>query len=140
MPANGNDGKSGIGVRLELRSPSDWPAECFLGAVGIASLSRGGGWTRAPPLFLRSVNPISTRGTHYSHPILCAPPPAFQSLKRPSITIFRAIFVDSGKLFCQDRSIGVRNFVYPRLPLVIKHQVEKKLVVAISMLKNSKIK
>ena len=37
----------------------------------------------APPLFGRSVNPISTRGgTYYPHPVIHAPPD-FQTLRRP---------------------------------------------------------
>ena len=34
----------------------------------------------APPVIGRSVNPISTRGAHYPHPVLQAPPPGFSSL------------------------------------------------------------
>ena len=41
--------------------------------------SQAGG-ARAPPLFGRSVNPISTRGAHYPPPVLCAPPPIFSDL------------------------------------------------------------
>ena len=41
-----------------------------------AGLSQAGGLGESvpPPLFDRSVNPISTRGAHYPHPVLCAPP------------------------------------------------------------------
>ena len=46
------------------------------------SQAGGPGEARAPPLFGRSVNPISTRGAHYPHPVLRAPPD-FQTLRRP---------------------------------------------------------
>ena len=35
----------------------------------------GAGGARASPDFGISVNPISTRGAYYPHPVLCAPPP-----------------------------------------------------------------
>ena len=40
-----------------------------------AGLSQGGGGASAlaPPVFGRSVNPISTTGAHYPHPVLQAP-------------------------------------------------------------------
>ena len=34
----------------------------------------GAGEAYAPPVFGGSVNPISTRGAHYPHPLLPAPP------------------------------------------------------------------
>ena len=46
-----------------------------------AVASGGAGEALAPPVFGRSVNPISTRGTHYPHPVLLAPPD-FQTLRR----------------------------------------------------------
>ena len=36
-----------------------------------SGLSQAGGW--GAPVFDRSVNPISTRGAHYPHPVLQAP-------------------------------------------------------------------
>ena len=36
-------------------------------------LQAGGGRAPHPTLFDRSANPISTRGAHYPHPVLCAP-------------------------------------------------------------------
>ena len=36
-----------------------------------------------PPLFDRSVNPISTRRAHYSHPVLRAPPRIFRPCEGP---------------------------------------------------------
>ena len=43
-----------------------------------------------PPLklFDTSVNPISTRGAHYPHPVICALPD-FQTLRRPRIVCTR---------------------------------------------------
>ena len=47
---------------------------------------------RAPtPLFVRSVNPISTRGAHYPQPVLRAPPPDFQTLRRPCTPYWSAL-------------------------------------------------
>ena len=49
---------------------------------------RGAGGAQAPPVFGRSVNPISTRGggAHSPHPVLQAPPD-FQTLRRPCYII-----------------------------------------------------
>ena len=40
----------------------------------------GGGGGRAPPVFCRSVNPVSIRGAHYAHQITTCPPPGFSDL------------------------------------------------------------
>ena len=45
---------------------------------------RGAGGALDPSVFGRSVNPISTRGAHYPHPVLRAPP-GYQTLRRPCI-------------------------------------------------------
>ena len=34
---------------------------------------KGGGGTQAPSVFVRSTNPMSTRGPHFPHPVLRAP-------------------------------------------------------------------
>ena len=41
-----------------------------------------GGHVPPPPVFGRSVNPISTRGAHSPHPVLRAPSD-FETLRRP---------------------------------------------------------
>ena len=56
----------------------------------IRHVSNGGaGGAYAPPVFGRSVNPISTRGSHYPHPVLLAPPD-FQTLRHAWIAFLRA--------------------------------------------------
>ena len=49
---------------------------------GRRKVGAGGALAPPPPTFGRSANPISTRGAHYLHPVLVAPP-KFQTLRRP---------------------------------------------------------
>ena len=61
----------------------DYPSHRATRSFGLqACRKRGAGGTRAPPLFCRSVNPISTRGAHYPHQVLRSPLD-FQTLRRP---------------------------------------------------------
>ena len=63
----------------------------FLINSAIAGMSQTGGQggAYAPPVFGRSVNPISTRGAHYPHPVLHAPPPDFQTLRHACTQVLR---------------------------------------------------
>ena len=74
----------------------------------------GAGGERVPPLFGRSVNPISTRGAHYPHPVLCAPPD-FQTLRRPCCATYGMLVrrrlqrinepLRTGEFFCFPRPL-----------------------------------
>ena len=55
--------------------------DSFYSVSGLSQAGRLGG-AFAPHVFGRSVNPISTRGAHYPHPVLHSPPD-FQTLRRP---------------------------------------------------------
>ena len=61
---------------------------CSLISRSVASGGRGG--RAAPPVFDRSVNPISTRGTRYAHHVATCPP-GFSDLA--------TALISSGKVF-----------------------------------------
>ena len=60
--------------------------------------SGGAGGARAPPLFGRSVNPISNQGGHIIPTQYYVPPPDFQTLRRPCcIHFFQHKWILSGQ-------------------------------------------
>ena len=69
--------------------------------------------TRAPPIFGKSVDPISTRGADYAHLITTVPPPGFSDLptalcklhgvgtrKRSKVTIIITLCKIPSPLYC----------------------------------------
>ena len=56
-----------------------------------ARRKRGAGGARALPLFGRSVNPISTRGAHYPHPVVYVPPRIFRPCDGPALILSKEL-------------------------------------------------
>ena len=76
-----------------------------------------------PPLFDRSVNPISTRRAHYSHPVLRAPPPGFSDLAKALIHIiilFRGIKSLGGHFACLCRGFGFSKVKKKKIVIIFQ--------------------
>ena len=96
-----------------------------LGSLFRAVASGGAGGTEAPPppVFGRSFNLISTRGAHYPHPQLPAPPPEFSDLATP-LLLYR---------FLQALTTLIMHALFIYLGMVITYYDEVGLLIQNSM-------